>query len=262
MRYFSALLFLCFATTAQAETSYFHGYAFEAYVLRNNSARLYERWDNGQRVVHVNEGQEYSVVIRNPLPVRVAVALTIDGLNTIDGKSASAASSSKWLIRPYSSVTIRGWQTGSSNLRKFVFTRPEYSYAAWREDTERRSYQHNLGQIKVAYFWNSSELRNALNSHHGHVYDQELGSSGVYRRREKASRSSTIAPRYDDRAGTGMGRREHHRVSHVSFHYDTGMYSDAQAIKINYKFGTHRWQPHPRPWVPRYSHPEYTPEMP
>ena len=44
----------------------------------------------GRRYVEATEGAEYELRIRNPLPVRVAVALSVDGLNTIDARRSSS----------------------------------------------------------------------------------------------------------------------------------------------------------------------------
>src|SRR6266498_2784012 len=51
--------------------------------------------------VEAMAGAEYEVRIRNPLPYRVAVALSVDGLNSIDARYSSAWNASKWVIEPY-----------------------------------------------------------------------------------------------------------------------------------------------------------------
>ncbi|MCR6679546.1 hypothetical protein NVV43_29305, partial [Escherichia marmotae] len=68
--------------------------------------------------------------IRNPLPERVAVALSVDGLNSIDARHTSAWNSSKWVIEPYGTITIGGWQMSSERARRFYFTNERDSYAA------------------------------------------------------------------------------------------------------------------------------------
>src|SRR5437868_9016224 len=55
----------------------------------------------GRTYVQANEGAEYELRIRNPLPVRVAVALSVDGLNSIDARHTTAWEASKWVIGPY-----------------------------------------------------------------------------------------------------------------------------------------------------------------
>ncbi len=45
---------------------------------------------DGRWYVEALKGREYAVRLRNPYPVRVAVALSVDGLNTIDARETSA----------------------------------------------------------------------------------------------------------------------------------------------------------------------------
>src|SRR5205085_1854901 len=68
--------------------------------------------------------------IYNPLPDRVAVALSVDGLNSIDARHTTARAASKWVIEPYSTITIGGWQMSSTRARRFYFTTERDSYAA------------------------------------------------------------------------------------------------------------------------------------
>ena len=63
--------------------------------------------------------------------VRVAVALSVDGLNTIDARHTDASSARKWVLGPYEAVTIRGWQTNSAQARRFFFTTEDESYGGW-----------------------------------------------------------------------------------------------------------------------------------
>src|SRR4249920_415499 len=66
---------------------------------------------NGRWYVEAQKGREYAIRLRNPYAVRVAVALSVDGLNTIDARETTAAEARKWVLGPYETVTISGWQT-------------------------------------------------------------------------------------------------------------------------------------------------------
>ena len=55
-----------------------------------NGRRLDEYHARGRSYEEAIEGAEYEVRLRNPLPYRVAVALSVDGLNTIDARRTSA----------------------------------------------------------------------------------------------------------------------------------------------------------------------------
>ena len=63
---------------------------------------------DGRWYVEALKGREYAIRLRNPYAVRVAVALSVDGLNTIDARETTAADARKWVLGPYETVTISG----------------------------------------------------------------------------------------------------------------------------------------------------------
>ncbi len=101
---------------------------------------------NGRLYVEALKGREYAIRLRNPYPVRVAVALSVDGLNTIDARETTAGDARKWVLGPYEIVTISGWQTSQSEARRFEFTTEARSYGAALGKTE------NLGMITAVFF--------------------------------------------------------------------------------------------------------------
>src|SRR5512143_847774 len=100
----------------------------------------------GSFYVEALRGRDYTLRITNPLPYRVAVALAVDGLNTIDAKHTDAFSASKWVLEPYQSVVIPGWQVNGSTARRFTFTTERRSYGAWLGKTE------DLGVIEAVFY--------------------------------------------------------------------------------------------------------------
>lgn len=266
MRFLKMVLFsICFLLSekASAAEKYFQGYRFYASVLTGgyfDDPYLEYRYGN-VNAIRVKEGNEYSISVNNPLPVRVAAAVTVDGLNTIDGKRTSAADAQKWIIEPYSTITISGWQTSDTNLRKFVFTKEGASYASWKGQRDKKDYSTNLGLIGVAYFWSSDELSRALHPPKAVVSEYEERSDSLS---ESAGVSIPGSPQKEKRAGTGMGRTEWSQVTRVHFHYDAGMYSASDALTIRYEFELPVPQPKPfedEPWHYRYRN-NYTPQMP
>ena len=91
-------------------------------------------------------GREYAVRLTIRTDRRIAVALSVDGLNSIDAKVTSADGASKWILGPYQSLTIDGWQTSAQTARKFFFTSESRSYGAWLGKTR------NLGVVAAAVF--------------------------------------------------------------------------------------------------------------
>src|SRR5207248_8863021 len=100
----------------------------------------------GRRYVEALENAEYEVRIHNPSSARVAVALSVDGLNSIDARHTSAWDAHKWVIEPYGTIYVRGWQMSSENDRRFYFTSERDSYGAKLGQTA------NLGVISAVFF--------------------------------------------------------------------------------------------------------------
>jgi len=71
----------------------------------------------GERRVEAVAGAEYELRLTNPLPERVAVAVSVDGLNVIDARHTAAWDASKWVIHPHGTLTLSGWQVGIISRR-------------------------------------------------------------------------------------------------------------------------------------------------
>ena len=81
---FGLAVFLALATVpACARTSYPAGFQVDVLV---DSRHVPVYFGHGLRYVEAIKGKKYSIRLRNPLGVRVAVALSVDGLNTIDAR--------------------------------------------------------------------------------------------------------------------------------------------------------------------------------
>ena len=111
-----------------------------------NGRPLTEYYARGRTYVEAIQGAEYELRVRNSSPDRVAVALSVDGLNTIDARHTSAWNASKWVIEPYQTITISGWQMSSERARQFYFTNERDSYGAKLGQTA------NLGVISAVFF--------------------------------------------------------------------------------------------------------------
>lgn len=119
--------------------------SFELEILVDGSP-LAEYEARGKSYVEAIAGAEYEVRIHNPLPYRVAVALSVDGLNSIDARHTTAWNASKWVIEPYGTINISGWQMSSERARRFYFTSERDSYGAKLGQTA------NLGAISAVFF--------------------------------------------------------------------------------------------------------------
>src|SRR5689334_2942145 len=77
----------------------------EVTVLVGGEARR-EYVHRGATYIEAIRGREFTIRLRNPTAQRVAVALSVDGLNTIDAKHSDAWSASKWVLEPYETTEI------------------------------------------------------------------------------------------------------------------------------------------------------------
>ena len=100
----------------------------------------------GTLYIEALRGREYSVRLRNRTSERIAIALSVDGLNSIDAKATTAFEATKWILDPWETITLDGWQTSSATARRFFFTTERDSYGAWLGKTQ------NLGVITAAVF--------------------------------------------------------------------------------------------------------------
>jgi hypothetical protein len=213
--------------------------------------------EHGYPFIVAKPRERYSVRIYNPMPVRVAVNLSIDGLNSITGRPCTPASGKKWLIEPYSHIVITGWQVSEETSRRFYFTSKQKSYAAWQSNPWGHDLTVNCGMISAAYFWGRRDIERYFERHP--IYEEPPIADEDAQTTMRAPRAKSEARANDQEAGTGMGEREHHPVHSVDFKYNMGMYNGRTAVKIYYDFA---------PYYPyRQKHvvpddPEFAPEVP
>lgn len=233
--------------------------SFHVEVISDDQGLKPETSKNGRPFVTARPGEDYSVRIYNPLPVRVAVNLSVDGLNSISGKPSGIEDGQKWLIEPHGSVLIRGWQVSRNQSRRFFFTDKPKSYAQWRGDDLGLDLAANCGVIGAAYFWNQAELDRHYERRPVYRYPYHEHDALSKARREASGLSAPAqapAAAESQQAGTGMGSREHHPTTMVDFRYDAGMYQASQAVLIYYDFASPKLLPDPFPAL------SYAPEMP
>jgi hypothetical protein len=180
---------------------------------------------NGRWYVEARKGREYAIRLRNPYAVRVAVALSVDGLNTIDARETTAAHARKWVLDPYETVAISGWQTSQLEARRFEFTTEARSYGQALGKTA------NLGVISVVFFRErvATIMRDTLNDDRGRRIPAPASSAPP-----EQEAASAAAKRADNEfAATGMGRRTDHAVTQVWLDLED---VPAQTVNIRYEF--------------------------
>ena len=212
----------------------------------------------GAVYVEAVRGRPYVLRITNPLPCTVGVALAVDGLNTIDARHGDARSAAKWVLPPYGSVEIPGWQVDGRDARRFYFTGERSSYGAWLGKID------DLGVIEAVFY--RQRLRpipvmpraveprldgrdsgpgagsgGRLDSRapappsgggvEGGVEGIPVGEpSGRVERRDAAPAARKVREEY---AATGIGERTDHRVEWVSLDLED---RPAAVVRIRYEF--------------------------
>ena len=216
----AALLFLGGQATASNASG------FDVSVLVDGATR-HEYRHQGTTYVEALRGREYVLRLTNPTGRRVAVALSVDGLNTIDAKHTPAKSAAKWVIEPYDTIEISGWQVNDRAARSFYFTGERDSYGAALGQTD------NLGVIEAVFFrerqpdyswWFRNERQEGRRD--------APSSAGEAAGRDGAKAQSAPAPD-DDYAATGMGDRHRHEVRSVEMKLED---KPTASVRIRYEF--------------------------
>jgi hypothetical protein len=165
------------------------------------------------KYVEATKDREYAIRLTNRTGRRVAAALSVDGLNVIDAKRTSAREARKWILDPWQSITLEGWQVSAGTARRFFFTTEAKSYGRWLGRTE------DLGVISAAFFRERP------------VAPPPAPIS------ERSARADADAPtsaqKQQEHAGTGIGREVDHRVVEVAFDAEP---SPASVVTLRYEY--------------------------
>ncbi|MCM5680206.1 hypothetical protein M8A51_11755 [Schlegelella sp. S2-27] len=160
----------------------------------------------GRHYVAGRPGTRYAVAVRNRTGERVLTVVSVDGVNVVNGATASWHQSG-YVLAPWQRYEIIGWRKSVKQVAAFDFTSLGDAYAT------RTGRPAQVGVIGVAVFrehrpeppplapqWSESERREA---------PAAADAAGT-----TAARS---APAPAEKLGTGHGRRESSRVTHTGF---------------------------------------------
>jgi hypothetical protein len=173
----------------------------------------------GTTYVEALKGREYAVRLTNRTGERVAVALAVDGLNSIDAKHTSSREARKWILAPWETVTLSGWQTSSGTARRFVFTSESKSYGSWLGHTS------DLGVISAAFFREAKRL--------DEIAPAPSLSQPLLKRSAENEPGEMKSAAKDELAATGIGREVEHRVMQVDFDEDD---TPASTLSVRYEY--------------------------
>lgn len=197
---------------------------FELDVLVNGRP-VAEYYARGRTYIEAIQGAEYELRVRNPSGDRVAVALSVDGLNTIDARHTSAWNASKWVIEPYQTITISGWQMSTERARHFYFTNERDSYGAKLGQTA------NLGIISAVFFRERGRPITVTPPYPVTPRDRVESQSSAGMGNQAPAAKSRSAD--DDYAATGIGRNVHNDVRWVNMDLEP---SSVGEVSIRYEY--------------------------
>ena len=182
----------------------------------------------GRWYVEALKGSDYAIRIRNPYGVRVAVALSVDGLNTIDARQTTATAARKWVLDPYQTIVISGWQTSQTEARRFEFTTEENSYGQALGKTA------NLGVISAVFF--KEKVPTYLTEQaprDARPQSPAAAAPAPAAGHHRGGSADSRAKADNEYAATGMGQRTDHAVTQVSMDLES---TPASTVSIRYEF--------------------------
>lgn len=216
-----------------------------------------DRW-----YLEAREGASYAVALTNRTGERLAVVLTVDGLNAISGERESGR---MYVLGPWEQTTIRGWRTSLSDVRRFTFVDERASYAARSGKANRK-----MGWIEAAVYrerrryvvrpWRDDWSR----SEESHRADEaaplpatppatappvagdapSAKAEGMTAERSRPTRDGGPFP------GTGWGPRAEDPAVVVRFDPEDAP-ADLVTLRYEYRRGLLALGVLPRPWPPR-----------
>lgn len=100
---------------------------------------------DGRFYVLGNIGERYRIRVSNPTSSRIEAVVSVDGLDVIDGETATVGKRG-YVVGPHSNIVIDGFRVSTSHVAAFRFSSVARSYAG------RKGVARNVGVIGVAVF--------------------------------------------------------------------------------------------------------------
>lgn len=204
-------------------------------VVDGREAPLYPAPDgSGRLYLEARKGGAYDVVLRNRSSERVGVVLVVDGLNVVSGERAEAASSRNrmYILDPWGEVTVRGWRTTLSEVRRFRFVDEQASYSARAGKANAKMGWIEVGVFRERQLWTSRTQPIPLDKQR----EGEAAAPAPEARAEsRDARERSDATGYGQRSypGTGWGEARYDPAQVVLF---DPMPAPAQLTTLRYEY--------------------------
>lgn len=161
-------------------------------------------------------GERYIIKAINNSNQRIAMAISVDGLNIITGeRSFNRPNESMYVLNPRQSASFEGWRSSYNQVQRFYFTSEKDSYAGRKGDSSQ------TGWIKAA------------------VYKEKQ----QYERQYLKEQADSVAERsVSSKAGTGYGEGSYSPVSLTDFEPESFA---TQLVNIKYEWPVKYFSPEP-----------------
>jgi hypothetical protein len=213
----------------------------------------------GEYWVAGNPGSKYSVAVNNRLGERVLAVMSVDGVNVMNGETASFEQTG-YVFNRYQRYEVAGWRKSDHEIAAFTFVASPRSYA------ERTGRPDNVGTIGVALFREKYEPPRYFEPQPRYRFEQndsfkrapgesdsaqsrvapgapapstapapEAGQDTAKRRVFESERSSVggvTGQRVEEKLGTGHGAREWSNITRT--HFERASNTPAEVITIRY----------------------------
>jgi hypothetical protein len=224
----AALTLACALPAFAAET---RSYGLSVVV---NGSSVPEYSARGRVYVEALKGQNFTLRLSNPTSEWVAVALSVDGRNVVDARHTSLREATKWILEPWQTLEIPGWQISGDTSRRFFFTETSHSYTRWLGDTS------NVGTIEAVFF---RERRRPVaqpitrdgkdeGSRQAPLAQPAPSAEPQAAQHDAAAKAQSGAVS-DSYAATGIGERSSFPITWVDFQEDP---TPAASIALRYEF--------------------------
>jgi hypothetical protein len=184
---------------------------------------------HGRLYVAGAPGSRYSVVLRNQSGGRVLTVLSVDGVNALNGQTASF-SQSGYVLPAWQSAAISGWRKSMDDVAAFYFTSLGDSYAG------RTDRPQNIGVIGVAIYREAEPVPSPQATMQSRERDAsgaaEGTSSNAAAKASAPARDDAVAKRPEGRLGTGHGERISAPSQYTDFRRATD--SPSEIVTIHY----------------------------
>lgn len=207
--------------------------------VEGSTAPLYAAVDgSGRYYLEARPGSRYTLHLANRTGERVAVLMTVDGLNVISGERQAVNQSGRmYVLDPWESADIQGWRSSLDDVRRFTFVDEKASYAARSGKANSR-----MGWIELAVYRerNRYAYRQAPDVS-AQAPRAEAPAAGA---REKSGKDDRDEAQAEKRAqggvaqsfpGTGWGEQTHDPVRVVDFEAES---SPAERITLRYEYAS------------------------